>query len=266
MRNQSMSERIKAIFLDVDGTLISFENHVVPQSAIDALGRAHDNGVKLIIATGRVWTDLKDLEAIPYDAIVSLNGAQCLLRNGKEISARPIPWEDYVRVRDFAKENDFPIALEVEKGILVDKVDETVISLSRLTAHPVPPVVDTDKEFIASRCCQLCVYCGENLEKQLMAGLPGLTVSRWNPYFADINVSGTDKSTGMEEIAEYYGFSMDETMAFGDGGNDIPMLRAAGLGIAMGTAADTVKSNADYVTNSVDEDGIKTALTHFGII
>ena len=260
-----MKKEIKAIFLDVDGTLISFDNHRIPQTAIDALAQAHNNGVKLIIATGRVWTDLKDLECIPYDAIVSLNGAQCMLRNGMEISAKPIPWEDYVRVRDFAREHKFPIALEVEKGILVDKVDDTVISLSNLTAHPIPPVVDTDKEFIESRCCQLCIYCGEELEKQLMDGLPGLTVSRWNPYFADINISGIDKSTGMKEIADYYGFNMNQTMAFGDGANDIPMLRAAGIGIAMGTAAEHIKNQADYVTGSVDEDGIQSALIHFGL-
>ena len=261
-----MKKDIKIIFLDVDGTLISFENHQIPRSAIDALTKAHANGIKLIIATGRVWTDLKDLESIPYDAIISLNGAQCMLRNGKEISAKPIPWDDYVRVRDFARKNDFPIALEVEKGILVDKIDDTVVSLSHLTAHPIPPVVDTDKEFVESRCCQLCIYCGEQLEKQLMEGLPGLTVSRWNQYFADINVPGVDKATGMKEFIDYYGFDMEQTMAFGDGGNDIPMLRAAGIGVAMGTASDSIKARADYVTGSVDEDGIASALNHFQLI
>lgn len=261
-----MKKDIKIIFLDVDGTLISFENHRIPQSAIDALNKAHDRGIKLIIATGRVWTDLKDLESIPYDAVVSLNGAQCMLRNGQEISAKPIPWDDYVRVRDFGRKHNFPIALEVEKGILVDKIDDTVVSLSHLTAHPIPPVVNTDKEFVESRCCQLCIYCGEELEKQLMEGLPGLTVSRWNQYFADINVSGVDKATGMKEFADYYGFNMEQTMAFGDGGNDIPMLRAAGIGVAMGTASDIIKAQADYVTDSVDEDGIESALIHFNLI
>ena len=62
------------------------------------------------------------------------------------------------------------------------------------------------------------------------------------------------------------GFSIDECMAFGDGGNDIAMLKAVGTGIAMGNSSDEVKAAADYVTTSVDEDGIYNGLRHFGII
>ena len=63
-----------------------------------------------------------------------------------------------------------------------------------------------------------------------------------------------------------FGFKLEETMAFGDGGNDIGMLRHAGIGVAMGNANDEVKAAADYITASVDEDGIYKALKHFGVI
>ena len=99
-----------------------------------------------------------------------------------------------------------------------------------------------------------------------MAQLPGLSVSRWNPYFTDVNVAGVNKAVGINKFAAYYGFEMAQTIAFGDGGNDIPMLRAVGTGIAMGGASETVKAAADYITGTVDENGIQNALIHFGII
>ena len=71
----------KAIFLDVDGTLISFKTHRVPASALEALREAHARGVQLFIATGRAAADLADLEAIPYDGVAALNGADCLMRS-----------------------------------------------------------------------------------------------------------------------------------------------------------------------------------------
>ena len=93
-----------------------------------------------------------------------------------------------------------------------------------------------------------------------------LVATRWCPVFADINVRGVDKGTGMAEFAAHFGFAHDETMAFGDGGNDVAMLRAAGVGVAMGNACDEALNAADYITASVDDDGIRKALEHFGII
>lgn len=67
-------------------------------------------------------------------------------------------------------------------------------------------------------------------------------------------------------MADYLGLNIDETMAFGDGGNDISIVREAGTGVAMGNAGDNLKQVADYITTHVDEDGVKNALLHFGVI
>lgn len=67
-------------------------------------------------------------------------------------------------------------------------------------------------------------------------------------------------------MADYLGLNIDETMAFGDGGNDISIIKKAGIGVAMGNAGDNLKEVADYITTSVDEDGVMNALVHFGVI
>ena len=67
-------------------------------------------------------------------------------------------------------------------------------------------------------------------------------------------------------MTKHLGLNPQHTMAFGDGGNDSSMIRTAGIGVAMGNAMDSLKREADYVTTSVDEDGIWNALRHYGLI
>lgn len=251
---------VKAIFSDVDGTLISFETHRVPQSAVEALREAHRSGIKIIIATGRPFTDLHEIEEIPYDAMVTLNGSHCALRNGTSVLRRQISLDDFHNAQQLSCRYGFALAVETDRGIMVDRLTPDIIELVKLVNHPVPPVGDLEKEFVEGKCCQLCFFCDMETEREVMAQLPALSASRWNPIFADINVAGVDKATGIRTFADYYGFDVSETIAFGDGGNDIPMLRAAGIGVAMGNASETVKQAADYVTETVDEDGIRNAL------
>ena len=99
-----------------------------------------------------------------------------------------------------------------------------------------------------------------------MQELPHCEVTRWHPLFADIIPRGSSKQVGIDKIAEYFGIGIDECIAFGDGGNDISMLRHAGIGVAMGNATDEVKQNADYVTTPIDDGGILYALKHFNIL
>ena len=84
--------------------------------------------------------------------------------------------------------------------------------------------------------------------------------------FCGYNVKGVDKASGIREFAFYYDFDISHTIAFGDGGNDISMLREAGIGVAMGGAAESIRAVSDYVTDTVDNDGIRNALIHFGFI
>ena len=127
----------KAIFLDVDGTLVSFDTHRVPQSAIEALQQVHESGIKIIIATGRAFTDLHELEEIPHDAVIALNGSDCVLRDGTPISRKQIPEKDFQRVLVLAQHYGFALAIETNKGIFVNELNPTVIELAgwSITLH-----------------------------------------------------------------------------------------------------------------------------------
>ena len=99
-----------------------------------------------------------------------------------------------------------------------------------------------------------------------MGIMSGCEATRWYPSFTDVVPAGSSKRIGIDKVIEYFGISLNETMAFGDGGNDIAMLKHAGIGIALGNADDEVKNSADYVTTSVDDDGVVNALKHFGLM
>ena len=237
---------IKALLLDVDGTLLSFETHKVSQSSIDALKKVHDSGIKIVIATGRAASDLHEIDSVPYDGVIALNGAECVLRDGSVIRKVAIP--------------------ELNEGVFVNRLTPTVEQIAGIVEHPVPPVVDIEEMFDKKECCQLCFYFDEETEQKVMPLLPGLSATRWHPLFADVNVAGTSKATGLSLFADYYRIKVAEIMACGDGGNDIPMLKAAGIGVAMGNASEKVQSVADFVTDTVDNNGLCKALKQFGVI
>lgn len=119
----------------------------------------------------------------------------------------------------------------------------------------------TSKEII-----QMTPFITEEEEKEICPSIPTCEIGRWYPAFADITAKGDTKQKGMDEIIRYFDIKLEETMSFGDGGNDISMLRHAAIGVAMGQAKEDVKAAADYVTAPIDEDGISKAMKHFGII
>lgn len=255
--------KIEAIFLDVDGTLVSFATHRVPLSAVAALQQVHQSGIKIVIATGRSAADLKELAGIPYDAVVALNGLECVLKEGTPVYRKKVSYDDFVKIESLSRQYGFPIAVETDEGIFVNKLNDVVVEFSALVNHELPMVASLEAVFQRSACCQICLYCDEAMEQQVMAQLPGLSSSRWNPLLADIQVEGVDKAAGMHALCQYYGLDASQVMAFGDGENDISMLQAAGIGVAMGQASNAVKAAADFVTDSVDDHGIQSALFQF---
>ncbi len=167
---------------------------------------------------------------------------------------------------EIARAFDFAVAIELDEGVFVNRLTPTVEQIAGIVEHPIPPVVDIEEMFERKECCQLCFYFDEETEQKVMPLLPSLSATRWHPLFADVNVQGQARQLVSRYLPITTGLKFLEIMACGDGGNDIPMLKVAGIGVAMGNASEKVQSVADFVTDTVDNNGLCKALKHFGII
>ena len=257
-----------ALFFDIDGTLVSFQTHEIPPSTILALTQAKANGHRVFIATGRPPIIITNLGAIEHliDGYVTTNGALCFV--GSEIVAcNAIPQEEARRVVDDAVAKRYGLIVIGERDIAVwdpkgDVDDLFRRQLAVQNLNQAKPV----EEVLSQRVLQLTAFFDSDYEQQMMARIPGCISGRWHPAFTDITARGADKGEGLLLMATREGIDPKYTMAFGDGGNDTSMIRAAGIGVAMGNAIEALKKEADYVTTSVDDDGILNALRAFAII
>ena len=257
-----------ALFFDIDGTLVSFKTHEIPASTIFALTQAKANGHKVFISTGRPPLIITNLGAIEHliDGYVTINGALCFVGK-KVIRCKNIPTDDVQTVVKDAKEKNYGLIIVGEKDVAVldPKGEVTRIFQSELAVENLN-LIKPLEIVLEQRILQLTAFFSEDYERELMERIPCCTSGRWHPKFTDITAKGADKGEGILAMAEYLGLDPKNTIAFGDGGNDSSMIKAAGIGIAMGNALETLKQEADYTTTSVDDDGVLIALKYYRLV
>lgn len=253
------------MFFDIDGTLVSFKSHTVPESARRAIARLREQGVKVFIATGRLMKHVAIVNDVEVDGYITVNGGYCITSAGEVIFESAFPRATVERVIDLSEQYGFDLNVMTHQDMYVSSMGERVKKIASMI-NIMPTVADVRTIAATQPVVQMCPYISRELEQEIMPLLPDCVGSRWIETFMDLNVRGVDKSLGIQQVMNYYGLTMAEAMAFGDGGNDLPMVRDAAVGVAMGNACDELKAVADYITSSVDEDGVSRALEHFGLI
>lgn len=258
---------IRALFFDVDGTLVSFATHTVPKSALDALAAAREKGILLFAASGRRAGPLRQGGALgeyPFDGFVTTNGQYCYTPT-QEIYANPIPREDVNRVVDLLEQNRFPCLFVEKDRHYLSQTSPRVEQVNRQIDMEPPPVEDFRRARLHP-IYQMNFFLPAQQERELLAQLPHCRAIRWNDLYSDIIPKEGNKWVGIQKMLAHFSLSPQEVAAFGDGENDLEMLRRAGIGVAMGNADPQVRAAADLVTASVEEDGIAKALQQLGIL
>ncbi len=261
-------QSIKALFFDIDGTLVSIDTHRIPSSTVESIRRARQRGVGIYISTGRpmrIINNLGDLDGL-IDGYITTNGAWCTVGD-ETVRCAPIPKQEAEMLVRLSDEMNFATMIVGTGDLMVhnpspesDYVFRDLLNVGYLGEG------NRLEDIMAQDIIQFTPIISREQETALMPLLPHCKAARWSGLFADINSVDADKGRGLESMAGHLGLDISETMAFGDGGNDIPILRKAGVGVAMGNASDAVKAEADYVTTDILEDGVMNALEHFGVI
>ena len=256
---------IKAVFFDVDGTLVSHKSKSVPESAGKALDKLREKGIKVLLSTGRHIHELKDMPTheMKFDGYVILNGQIGLDENQNIIFSNPFGKEDVEGLLEIFHKKEYPFVLVNEDGHYMNFVNEFVETAMAGVSTAVPPV----RKYGGEELYQATVFIPPSEDENFISKLPkGCKLARWGSHGADIIAAEGGKAVGMKFFSEALGILPEEMMAFGDAQNDMDMMEYAGIGVAMGNAEECLKQIADYVTTDVDDDGVLRALQHFEIL
>ncbi len=259
---------MKAIFFDIDGTLVSLLTGKMMASTKVAVEQLRRKGIMCFVATGRSRPEIESmdmLEGVAFDGVLSSNGQYCY-DGDKVLYDAPLDAEDVAAVVRQAEEVGYSIWVVESHRIYVNHVNDRTREAMRRIHTPVPEVADTHRA-LGQPVYKIVMYLTpEELQKYPMQATKICQVASWCDIGADLIAKDGGKLRAVQEMMRRYGLAVEDTMAFGDGENDIDMLRYVGTGVAMGNAARAVKQIASYTTARCEDDGIYRALVHFGLI
>lgn len=274
-----MPEPIRIIAFDLDGTLLDSNKNLSPVN-LAALERAAAAGIELVPTTGRFFSampaPIRELPFLRY--AITINGAAVSdLRAGKTIYQAEMPWR---LALDIMRELDpLPVVYDCYMGnraymtaALKERIDDMVSSPHyRRMLRDLRISVPDLKEYLMEqkKDVQKIQFFSpdEALRKRLLKELPlryeNIYASTSVPDNVEINQIHANKGEALMVLADYLGVPRDATMAFGDGLNDLSMIKDAGIGVAMANACGEAKELAGWIAPSCDEDGVACGINKF---
>lgn len=260
----------KCFFFDVDGTLLPFGKSI-PDSAVYSIKAAQALGSRCFIASGRSIAELPRFPMLAFDGYICSAGATIIV-DDKLIYSAHIERGAFDSLFRYLSEKGFYVISQTDKATYLSK-DAWDMFTSQLMKHigrlvelnglvisdTVPEDEDVKKVLFLSDDDG---YGVDRVRKEIdpMFTVVNNTVGLPQEIMAEIVLSGISKATGIEKVLSYFGVDRSDSVAIGDGSNDIEMVEYADIGIAMGNSSGDLKAVADYITTDIEEDGIKNAI------
>ncbi len=263
-----MTGKIKLVATDIDGTLVKWDTRV-SDGVKNCVKKLQENGVKVVLVTGRMHCATKHLrdELGLNSPVVSYQGGLIKDSDGKTLYQENLDSDCAKEIIDWAHKNDVHLNLYIDDKLYVEKDDDCVKRY-------------TDGKFVPYTVCPFESLKIENVNKilaidygnaervtgwvnELQAKFPELYIVKSTPFFCEIGSPMAKKSLGVEFLAKHWNLSQDEILTIGDQNNDIELLKAGGVKVAMGNATPELKECANFITDSVENDGFVKAIDKF---
>ena len=256
--------KVKIIFFDIDGTLIDMTKKAISYKTVETLLRLKENGVKICIATGRAPDSVPKFDGVDFDAFLTFNGSYCF-NSSDVILSTPIPKVDVEKMIENATRINRPVSIAGKDRVVANGTDKDLSDYFGF-AKQETPVSDDFDEVLKGEIYQMMMGGRKDEYDDILKDVENARITAWWDRAVDIIPANGGKGKGIEAILEYYGIDRSESMAFGDGGNDIEMLQTVGTGVAMGNALDHVKEVADEICGTSADDGIYHYCLENGLI
>lgn len=261
--------QIKVVFFDIDETLLVKHKDFIPETVLPALKALKANGIIPAIATGRSICSIAPkvqqlIKEVGIELLVTMNG-QFVSYGQNVIEKHPIPTAKIARITDYFDSQNIAYAFVSQDEICVSAITPEL----RVALDPITKNYRVNKDYYQQHeVFQILPFYREDKDEQVVQSgiLDGLKVVRWDVESVDLFDSQGSKARGIQAAVNYLGLTMDNVMAFGDGLNDLEMMEAVGVGVAMGNAHDDLKSKANFVTDHIEEHGIANFLRKAGLI
>lgn len=272
----------KIVFFDIDGTLASRGNYI-PETTIEAITELKKNNIKPVLATGRPPLLMADIaKELNIDSYISMNG-QYIVLEGRVIESNPIAIDLVDELIEFANRREDGVIVCTEKEIIINSrislsPDSWYLKALKKLASFIPTRFELAIREVAMKqkikksdyknkeIYMVNLKVGRKDEASYLANFENLHFTRASEHTMDAINQGVSKAKGIEKLLKYLNVKLEDTVAFGDGLNDLEMIEYVGKGIAMGNAFEELKEKADFVTDSVLNDGIMKALKELNLI
>lgn len=261
--------KYKFVAVDMDGTLLNSRGEITPATA-EEIRKLADKDVVFTISTGRPIQGVAKYRELfgLTGPVITYNGAMIVnAEDNKVLFEQGLLREDARKIWELGQKYNTTMCIWAGNQLYGNRLDEKIHDYKKLSGVE-PILADDVEELLELGITKILWYDEVERIEEFLAQLSSdmfceVSYCTSKPTFLEFFSSKVSKAVAMEKIGEFLGISRDEMMAIGDGMNDLSMIQYAGLGVAMGNAAQEVKDNAQFITDTNDEDGVKKVLEKY---